>query len=185
MAGDSVKADVRAATAPIRGTALVIEEARAPHEELNSQQVVAMLAEDESLSEDQAGTSKHSRKDRKAKEELIRGHRRKSVLLTDAELLEVRARQRTFEGAYWRTGLASFSTGLLVLKLFTLSFYRIGITFFVFGFAMLVIAVLRRRNSGDIFDLEVPFWTSGGWVVLTGAVTLGCYIAFLVLLYQL
>ncbi|KAL1931628.1 hypothetical protein VTP01DRAFT_9771 [Rhizomucor pusillus] len=118
-------------------------------------------------------------------ERLIRGHREQSVLLTQSELQDLRARQRTFEGAYWRTALAAFSTGLLILKIFTREFYKIGITFFVFGLAMLAIAVWRRRSAGDVFDLSIPFKTSGDWVILTTAVTMATYIVLLVLLWRI
>ncbi|KAF7728432.1 hypothetical protein EC973_006110 [Apophysomyces ossiformis] len=118
-------------------------------------------------------------------ERLIRGHRQDSVLLTQTELQDLRARQRTFEGAYWRTALAAFSTGLLILKIFTREFYKIGITFFVFGLAMLAIAFWRRRSAFDVFDLTVPFKTSGDWVILTTVVTMAAYIVLLVLLWQL
>ncbi|RUP46810.1 hypothetical protein BC936DRAFT_146499 [Jimgerdemannia flammicorona] len=124
-------------------------------------------------------------------ETLIRGHRKQSVMLTDAELLEIRGMHteppalRTFEGAYWRTALASFSTGLLVLKIFTREFYRIGITFFVFGAAMLAIAVWRRHTAGDVFNLNAPFKTGGNWVLLTTVVTLATYIFLWTLLWDL
>ncbi|KAG1037993.1 hypothetical protein G6F46_004578 [Rhizopus delemar] len=121
----------------------------------------------------------------KKKERLIRGHREDSVLFTTYELQDLRAHQRTFEGAYWRTALAAFSTGLLILKVFTREFYKIGITFFVFGIAMLVIAVWRRRTSFDVFDPSIPFKTSGDWVVLTTIVTMATYIILLILLWNL
>ncbi|KAI9255591.1 hypothetical protein BDA99DRAFT_517143 [Phascolomyces articulosus] len=119
------------------------------------------------------------------KQRMVRGHREQSVLLTQSELQDLRARQRTFEGAYWRTALAAFSTGLLILKVFTREFYKIGITFFVFGLAMLAIAVWRRRTAGDVFDLSIPFKTSGDWVILTTGVTMATYIVLLVLLWKL
>ncbi|CEP09453.1 hypothetical protein [Parasitella parasitica] len=50
------------------------------------------------------------------KEKLVRGHRRESASFTLPELQDLRAHQRTFEGAYWRTALAAFSSGLLILK---------------------------------------------------------------------
>ncbi|CAO3662347.1 hypothetical protein G6F70_002267 [Rhizopus microsporus] len=119
------------------------------------------------------------------KEKLIRGHRKDSALFTLCELQDLRAHQRTFEGAYWRTALAAFSTGLLILKVFTREFYKIGITFFVFGIAMLVIALWRRRTSFDVFDPTIPFKTSGNWVLLTTVVTMFAYIVLLVLLWNL
>ncbi|KAI8099224.1 uncharacterized protein BX664DRAFT_320724 [Halteromyces radiatus] len=122
---------------------------------------------------------------RKKQENLVRGHRRQSVLLTESELQDLRARQRTFEGAYWRTSLAAFSTGLLILKVFTREFYKIGITFFVFGLALLAIALWRRRTAGDVFDLSIPFRTSGNWVLLTTVATLATYIVLFILLLNL
>lgn len=43
----------------------------------------------------------------------LRMHRARSVILTDEELVEVRAAQRTFEGAYVRTALSQFSFALV------------------------------------------------------------------------
>ena len=42
----------------------------------------------------------------------LRLHRARSVVLTDDELVEMRAAQRTFEGAYIRTALGQFSFSL-------------------------------------------------------------------------
>lgn len=142
------------------------------------------------------------------KEKLIRGHRRESALFTLPELQDLRgflfykskdeqiekvnllfyfliAHQRTFEGAYWRTALGAFSSGLLILKVFTREFYKIGITFFVFGLAMLAIALWRRRTSFDVFDQSIPYKTSGNWVILTTIVTMATYIVLLILLWNL
>lgn len=56
----------------------------------------------------------------------LRLHRARSVVLTPSELVEIRAAQRTFEGAYIRTSLGQFSFALVVLKIFTSEFYSIG-----------------------------------------------------------
>lgn len=45
----------------------------------------------------------------------LRLHRARSVILTNDELVEMRAAQRTFEGAYVRTALGQFSFSLYVL----------------------------------------------------------------------
>jgi len=42
----------------------------------------------------------------------LRRHRARSVILTNDELVEMRAAQRTFEGAYIRTALGQFSFSL-------------------------------------------------------------------------
>lgn len=57
----------------------------------------------------------------------LRLHRARSVVLSPQELVEIRAAQRTFEGAYIRTSLSQFSFALIVLKIFTSEFYSIGI----------------------------------------------------------
>ena len=59
----------------------------------------------------------------------LRLHRARSVVLTAQELTEIRAAQRTFEGAYIRTALGQFSFALVVLKIFTSEFYGIGALF--------------------------------------------------------
>lgn len=50
------------------------------------------------------------------------------MILTPSELVEIRAAQRTFEGAYIRTSLGQFSFALVVLKIFTAEFYSIGMS---------------------------------------------------------
>ena len=51
------------------------------------------------------------------------------MILTPSELVEIRAAQRTFEGAYIRTSLGQFSFALVVLKIFTSEFYSIGMSY--------------------------------------------------------
>lgn len=70
------------------------------------------------------------------------------MILTQAELVEIRAAQRTFEGAYLRTALSQFSFALVILKIFTQEFYSIGALFAVFG-AFILLASLLRRTSGN------------------------------------
>jgi uncharacterized membrane protein YidH (DUF202 family) len=95
------------------------------------------------------------------------------------------ARERTFDGAYWRTAMKSFSMGMIIIRLFTRSFYKIGILFVAFGMAMLGISVLRRKAAGDVFDQRKPFETSGFWVMMTTFVTTVAYIIVFVLVMNL
>jgi len=78
----------------------------------------------------------------------LRLHRARSVVLTDDELVEIRAAQRTFEGAYVRTALGQFSFALVVLKIFTSEFYSIGALFAIYGTGILL-ASLFRRHQGE------------------------------------
>jgi hypothetical protein len=52
-------------------------------------------------------------------------HRKASYSTTDrAELVEIRARLRTLQGGYSRTGLLLFGTAVLFIKLFDPGFYN-------------------------------------------------------------
>jgi hypothetical protein len=69
------------------------------------------------------------------------------VVLTSNELVEIRAAQRTFEGAYVRTAIGQFSFALVVLKIFTAEFYSIGALFAVYGAGILFISLFRRQQG--------------------------------------
>ncbi|KAK4153427.1 hypothetical protein C8A00DRAFT_33857 [Chaetomidium leptoderma] len=85
----------------------------------------------------------------------LRLHRARSVVLTSQELVEIRAAQRTFEGAYMRTALSIFSFALVVLKIFTSEFYPIGALLACYGAAVLMVAVYRRyEGNRQFFDRE-------------------------------
>ncbi|KAF9359272.1 hypothetical protein BGX26_012724 [Mortierella sp. AD094] len=116
---------------------------------------------------------------------LYRGHRAKSLNITEEELVEVRARERTFDGAYWRTAMKSFSMGMVILRLFTTAFYKIGIIFVAFGICLLIISVLRRKAAGDVFDRHKPFETSGFWVMITTMITTIAYVILFVMIMRL
>jgi len=63
-----------------------------------------------------------------------RGHRASSFYAIDeAELVEIRARQRTFDGAVYRTAMGNLSYAVVVLKLFDQRFFRSMSTLCVYG----------------------------------------------------
>ncbi|ROV99871.1 hypothetical protein VMCG_06286 [Cytospora schulzeri] len=73
----------------------------------------------------------------------------------DRGLTEIRAAQRTFEGAYMRTALSQFSFALIILKIFTSEFYAIGALFAAYGVAVLLVAIFRRyEGNRQFFDQE-------------------------------
>ncbi|KAJ7699338.1 hypothetical protein B0H17DRAFT_1049491 [Mycena rosella] len=81
-----------------------------------------------------------------------RGHRADSFQAADlTELVELRARQRTFHGAYSRTALSNLGYSLTILRLFDPRFYRIGLLFAVLGASLYVLAFLRSRHSRHDF----------------------------------
>ncbi|KAL6873068.1 hypothetical protein J3F83DRAFT_713519 [Trichoderma novae-zelandiae] len=133
----------------------------------------------------------------------LRLHRARSVILTSEELVEIRAAQRTFEGAYMRTALGLFSFSLVILKIFTEEFYGIGALFAAFGTAILLVSVYRRyQGNRQFFVAESPadddddhdrghgvlrrkFRTSGDTVVLLTVLSLCAYATLLALTWRL
>ncbi|KAJ4484140.1 hypothetical protein C8J55DRAFT_541832 [Lentinula edodes] len=81
-----------------------------------------------------------------------RGHRAESFFASDLnELVEIRARQRTFYGAYFRTALGNLGYALTILRLFDFRFYRIGLLFTILGALLFVLSFLRDRHSRHDF----------------------------------
>ncbi|KAF7560866.1 hypothetical protein G7046_g3284 [Stylonectria norvegica] len=123
----------------------------------------------------------------------LRLHRARSVVLTPQELVEIRAAQRTFEGAYIRTALGQFSFALIILKVFTSEFYAIGALFAVYGVAVMLVAIYRRYEGNHQFfsaaaadgSLKRKFRTSGNSVALLTLLSLSAYITLMVLTWRL
>lgn len=123
----------------------------------------------------------------------LRLHRARSVVLTAQELVEIRAAQRTFEGAYIRTALGQFSFALVVLKIFTAEFYSIGALFATYGAGILVVSMYRRYEGNRQFFSETGadglgrkrFRTSGNAVVVLTALSIAAYSSLIVLTVKL
>ncbi|PMD51956.1 uncharacterized protein K444DRAFT_546142 [Hyaloscypha bicolor E] len=123
----------------------------------------------------------------------LRLHRARSVILTAQELVEIRAAQRTFEGAYVRTAIGQFSFALVVLKIFTAEFYSIGALFATYGVGIMLVSLYRRYEGNRQFFSEVgedgmgrkKFRTSGNAVVVLTALSFGAYVSLLVLTMRL
>ncbi|KAN0134356.1 hypothetical protein V8E53_007854 [Lactarius tabidus] len=81
-----------------------------------------------------------------------RGHRGQSFISTDLnQLVELRARHRTFDGAYTRTALGNLGYALTVLRLFDRRFYHIGLLYTFLAVFLCVCAFLRARHSRHDF----------------------------------
>lgn len=123
----------------------------------------------------------------------LRLHRARSAVLTSDEMVEMRAAQRTFEGAYIRTALSSFSFALIVLKVFTAEFYGIGALFAVYGTGVLIISIFRRQQGNRQFFSEIgedglhrrKFRTSGNAVVFLTALSVAAYASLIGLTLKL
>ncbi|KAF3016741.1 hypothetical protein E8E14_003748 [Neopestalotiopsis sp. 37M] len=124
----------------------------------------------------------------------LRMHRARSIVLTSDELVEIRAAQRTFEGAYMRTALSQFSFALIILKIFTSEFYAIGALFSLYGAGIMLVAMYRRYQGNQQFftmtddvtgQVRKKFRTSGNSVLMLTAISLCAYVALLVLTWRL
>jgi len=138
------------------------------------------------------------------------GHRRDSFICVDVdELVELRAHQRTYNGAYARTALGILGYALTVLRLFDRKFYRIGLLYAALAFLLSVCAFIRARHSrhdyadrddaGDTTDTSVirtvgqdhkqlfgrPFVTAGRIVALVAYIVALTETVLLVFVLQL
>ncbi|GAA6018675.1 hypothetical protein JCM11491_001256 [Sporobolomyces phaffii] len=147
--------------------------------------------------------------DRRGAPRTYKGHRRASFIERDIdEMIELRARQRTFGGAYERSALGNLGYALLVLKIFNPDFAKtsVGLLYVILSILLLLIAQYRRRRSDDDFadmnrpastwDLhELPkaseriwgreFRTSGDMVILIVLTCTALYVAMFVLILKL
>ncbi|KAH9931613.1 uncharacterized protein BXZ73DRAFT_90061 [Epithele typhae] len=80
------------------------------------------------------------------------GHRSKSFRAQDVnELVELRARSRTFDGAYGRSAIGMLGYALTILRLFDRRFFRIGILYTVLAGLLFILAYFRQRHSRHDF----------------------------------
>ncbi|ODV83597.1 hypothetical protein CANARDRAFT_202869 [[Candida] arabinofermentans NRRL YB-2248] len=124
-------------------------------------------------------------------------------LETSAQKLDIRAHQRTYQGAYVRTCLGTLSFSLIVLKLFSKEFFPIGLVFNCYGLLLCLISHLRSTdidlyfiNFGDsdwklkyeVGEIENDgsvdhyFKTSGNYVIWLTLISFFCYLALFILL---
>lgn len=109
-------------------------------------------------------------------------------VLSKDRKLDVRAHQRTYEGAYTRTALGCLSFAILVIKLFSTEFLPIGVVYTAYG-SILYFLGLVKATSVDIFynpkkDMDM-YKTAGNSVILLTSISLASYIAILILILRL
>lgn len=121
--------------------------------------------------------------------------------LTKNQQLDIRAHQRTYQGAYIRTCIGVLSFSVLVMKLFSKDFASIGLVFQVYALILCLIGYFRGSNMDLYFvtgnskthwhydngdnDNNIDkfyFQTSGHFVLILSSITISCFIVLLVLL---
>jgi hypothetical protein len=124
---------------------------------------------------------------------LLRKQNSANTILFLLRLVEIRAAQRTFEGAYVRTALSQFSFALVVLKIFTAEFYSIGALFAVYGVGVMLVSLYRRwagnrqffSDTGEDGLNRKKFRTSGNAVVILTALSVAAYASLIILTVRL
>ena len=97
---------------------------------------------------------------------------------------DVRAHQRTYEGAYTRSALSCLSFSLVVIKMFLVKFLAIAAVYTAYGLFLYVFGV---ANAGKVHEYyardsgERKFRTAGDSVLLLSSISLCAYVALLVL----
>ncbi|CAI5758906.1 unnamed protein product [Candida verbasci] len=102
--------------------------------------------------------------------------------------LDIRAHQRTYEGAYTRTAIGCLAFSLLIIKLFSKEFLPIGTAYTIYGCIVYFIGVYKS-NHVDVYynpekDIEM-YKTGGNYVLLLTIISLSCYISLLVLILKM
>lgn len=93
------------------------------------------------------------------REELIRRPSRLDDRLTKSQKLDIRAHQRTYQGAYIRTCIGCLSFSLLVMKLFSKEFMSIGLVFQIYSLLICIIGYNRASNMDLYFiDFNKDHW---------------------------
>ncbi|CCM04116.1 uncharacterized protein FIBRA_06276 [Fibroporia radiculosa] len=89
-----------------------------------------------------------------------RGHRADTFIPNDVnELVEIRARQRTFNGAYERSALSNLGYAVAILRLFDKRFTQISIAYTLLAGLLYILAYFRQRRSRHDFADQYRYET--------------------------
>lgn len=108
--------------------------------------------------------------------------------LDNGPKLDVRAHQRTYEGAYTRTAILCLSFSIVIIKLFSPEFLPIGTVYTAYGCLLYFIGVIKAGSVDTYYNPEKgmeEFKTANDSVLLLTAISLGSYVALLVLVLRL
>lgn len=99
--------------------------------------------------------------------------------------LDIRAHQRTYEGAYTRTAIGCFAFSILIIKIFSKEFLPIGTIYTIYGSIVFIIGFFKSRSVDFYYNPDKDkefFKTSGNSVILLTSISLICYVVLFVLI---
>lgn len=109
-------------------------------------------------------------------------------ILSNGLKLDIRAHQRTYEGAYTRTSVGCLGFSLLIIKIFSSEFLPVGMIYTIYGSVLFMFGVYKSRSVDYYYNPEKDkhfYRTSGNSVMLITIVSLACYISLLVLILRM
>ncbi|ETS59572.1 hypothetical protein PaG_06494 [Moesziomyces aphidis] len=81
------------------------------------------------------------------------------IKLSQRDLLDYRAVQRTFDGAYARTALGQLCYAIVILRLFQPKFFYVGLVYAILGIGFIPVAIFRYQmavsNTNRFVALQV------------------------------
>ncbi|ODV80813.1 uncharacterized protein CANTADRAFT_88722 [Suhomyces tanzawaensis NRRL Y-17324] len=102
--------------------------------------------------------------------------------------LDIRAHQRTYEGAYTRSAIGCLSFSIVIIKLFSKEFLPVGAVYTVYGCLLYFIGFFKAASVDVYYNpdnhMEV-YNTSGNTVVLLTVISLASYVTLLVLILRM
>lgn len=97
--------------------------------------------------------------------------------------LDIRAHQRTCDGAYVRTSFSCLSFSLVVFRFFSRAFFPIGILFVLYGILTYILGYARLSSMDELGETtENTFITGGNGVIIITSISFLCYVAILILI---
>ncbi|KAK9322356.1 hypothetical protein V1517DRAFT_323546 [Lipomyces orientalis] len=118
-------------------------------------------------------------------ESMVRRRPADFILKDNTEIIDIRAFQRTYEGAYLRTAMLEVTFSLSLLRIFDIEFYPVGAAFVVIGFSFMMIGLFRRIMSNRYILNGKPakyFLTSGTPIFIMSTV---CIISYIVIIPEI
>lgn len=107
---------------------------------------------------------------------------------TNSTKLDVRAHQRTYEGAYTRSAVGCLSFSIVIIKLFSKEFLPIGVIYTLYGSILYFLGVYKVSRVTFFYNPDkdaMMFKTRGNYVLFLTLISLCSYISLLVLLLRL
>ncbi|KAJ1929682.1 hypothetical protein IWQ60_000956 [Tieghemiomyces parasiticus] len=90
--------------------------------------------------------------------------------LTDNQRLDMRAQERTLDGAMWRTAVGSLTAGLVIFKSFSSDLYRIGLVMLGLSLCITLTGLVRKATTPLRIHEHLHYRSAGNFVAFLAVV---------------